>query len=156
MRNVFTLGMRSTQLSESLNNDLKIHLKSNLDIIRFFNHFERVVKGKRDNELKSEYESREKLPRIKMRSPMLLQASKIYTPVIFECFQTGYERSTVACTKVLDGNYQFAVAIGILSDDPIFEEEYNVIGNISTETASCSCGQFERIGILCAHVFEGP
>ncbi|KAF2929544.1 hypothetical protein DAI22_05g064401 [Oryza sativa Japonica Group] len=154
MRNVFTLGMRSTQLSESLNNDLKIHLKSSLDIIRFFNHFERVVKGKRDNKLKSEYESREKLSRIKMRSPMLLQANKIYTPVIFECFQTEYERSTAACTKVLDENYQFAVAIGTLSYDPIFEEEYNVIGNISTETASCSCGQFERIGILCAHALK--
>jgi zinc finger SWIM domain-containing protein 3 len=36
MREAFTLGMRSTQLSESLNNDLKNHLKSDLDINRFF------------------------------------------------------------------------------------------------------------------------
>jgi hypothetical protein len=40
MKNAFTLGMRSTQLSESLNNDLKHHLKSDLDIIRFFHHLE--------------------------------------------------------------------------------------------------------------------
>ncbi|XP_037440187.1 protein FAR1-RELATED SEQUENCE 5-like isoform X1 [Triticum dicoccoides] len=76
MRDAFTLGMRSTQLSESLNNDLKLHLKSDLDLVRFFKHFERVVKGKRDNELNSEYESREKLPRIKITTPMLVQASE--------------------------------------------------------------------------------
>lgn len=46
MRNVYTLGMRSTQLSESLNSDLKKHLKSDLDILRFFKHLERAVKGR--------------------------------------------------------------------------------------------------------------
>jgi transposase-like protein len=47
MKDVFTLGMRSTQLSESFNNDLKIHFKSDFDIIRFLKHFERVVQGKK-------------------------------------------------------------------------------------------------------------
>ncbi|VAH25937.1 hypothetical protein VPH35_018896 [Triticum aestivum] len=42
--------MRSTQLSESLNSDLKDHLKSDLDILCFFKNVERVVKGKRDKE----------------------------------------------------------------------------------------------------------
>ena len=46
MKDIFTLGMRSTQLSESLNNDLKIHFKSDFDMIRFF---KRVVQGKRNN-----------------------------------------------------------------------------------------------------------
>jgi zinc finger SWIM domain-containing protein 3 len=47
MKEVFTLGMSSTQLSESLNNHLKIHFKSDFDMIRFFKHFERVVQEKR-------------------------------------------------------------------------------------------------------------
>uniref|UniRef100_A0A8I7BB70 Protein FAR1-RELATED SEQUENCE n=1 Tax=Hordeum vulgare subsp. vulgare TaxID=112509 RepID=A0A8I7BB70_HORVV len=42
--------MKSTQLSESLNSDLKDYLKSNLDILRFFKHVERTVQGKRDKE----------------------------------------------------------------------------------------------------------
>ena len=33
MRDVFTLGMRSTQLSESCNSDRKNHLKLDFDII---------------------------------------------------------------------------------------------------------------------------
>ena len=60
MKDVFTLGMRSMQLSESLNNDLKIHFKSDFDIICFFKHIERLVQGKRNNELDAEFDSRKK------------------------------------------------------------------------------------------------
>ena len=79
MKAVFTLGMRNTQLSESLNSDLKRHFKSDFDIIRFLKHFERVVEYKRKKELESEFESRKKKPRIKMRTPMLIQASRFIT-----------------------------------------------------------------------------
>ena len=89
MRDVFTLGMRSTQLSESFNSDLKQHLKSDFDIIRFLKHFERAVQGKRNKELDEKFEARKKLPRIRMRTPMLVQASKLYTPQIFEAFQAN-------------------------------------------------------------------
>jgi hypothetical protein len=71
MRNVHTLGMRSTQLSESFNSDIKDYLNSELNIVRFFSHFERVVQGKRDKEIASEFESRKKFPQVLMRTPML-------------------------------------------------------------------------------------
>ena len=48
MLDVFSMGMRSTKLSESLNNALKGHLKSNLDIIRFIKRVEVVVQEKRE------------------------------------------------------------------------------------------------------------
>ena len=51
MRNVFTLGMRSTQLSEIFNSDIKSHLKLDYDIIQFLKYFKRAVQGKRNNEL---------------------------------------------------------------------------------------------------------
>jgi hypothetical protein len=46
MRDAFTLGMRSTQLCESLNNDLKHYLKSDLDIIHFMKQLKEFWKGK--------------------------------------------------------------------------------------------------------------
>ena len=58
MTNVYTLGMRSTKLSGSLNSDLKRHF----NIIRFLKYFGRVVEYKRNNELHAEYQSRKKLP----------------------------------------------------------------------------------------------
>jgi zinc finger SWIM domain-containing protein 3 len=147
MKDVFILGMRSIQLSESLNNDLKIHFKSDFDFIRFFKHFERVVQGKRNNELSSEFDSRKKLPKMGMRRPppMLLQASKLYTPIIFEAFQGEYERSLAAWTQALDENNAYLVG------DYTYEEEYKVVSDRLKQTVLCSCKQFDRIGILCGH-----
>ncbi|WVZ96062.1 hypothetical protein U9M48_041745 [Paspalum notatum var. saurae] len=154
MQDVFTLGMRSTQLSESLNSDLKRYFKYDFDIIRFFKRFERLVEDIRNNELNAEFESRKKIPRIKMRTPMLIQASKVYTPSIFEAFQGEYERSMAACTTALEGNNEYLVAIGSLGERCTFEKEYKVIGNPLEQTSTCSCGQFNRIGILCGHALK--
>jgi zinc finger SWIM domain-containing protein 3 len=154
MKNAFTLGMRSTQLSESLNNDLKHHLKSDLDIIRFFHHFERAVKVKRDVEINSEFDSRKYLPKIRMKTPMLVQVSKLYTPIIFEFFQKEYQRSMAACAEALDGQYEYMVKIGYPFEQPIFQEEWKVQGNRLEQKSSCGCGQFERLGVLCAHALK--
>jgi zinc finger SWIM domain-containing protein 3 len=89
--NLFSLGVQSTQLSESLNKNLKNYLKSDMDIICFFKHFEIVVADKREKEVVSEYEYRRKCSRIKMNVPILLQMSKQYTHKIFEIFQLEYE-----------------------------------------------------------------
>ena len=40
MKNEFTLEIRSTQLSESLNGNLKDYLKSDLDVVEIFEHFD--------------------------------------------------------------------------------------------------------------------
>jgi zinc finger SWIM domain-containing protein 3 len=151
MRDVFSLGVRSTQLSESFNNSLKNHLKSDFHIVRFLMHFERTLEVKRRKELQSEFDVRKKLPRIKMHTPMLVLASKEYTPIIFEAIQGEYERSMAACTRVLDEDNKFAVSIASLHGDLRYEEERIVIGDPLAKTASCSCGMFNRMGILCGH-----
>ncbi|XP_008670011.3 protein FAR1-RELATED SEQUENCE 5 [Zea mays] len=151
MRDVFSLGVRSTQLSESFNSSLKNHLKSDFDIVRFLKHFERTVEETRARELEAEFEARKKLPRRRMCTPMLIQASDVYTPVIFEAFQVEYERSMAACTTVLDGDNKYTVTIGNLSGDLSFEEERIVTANPFNQTTDCSCQMFNRTRILCAH-----
>jgi hypothetical protein len=76
VRKTFTAGMRSTQLSESFNADLKNYLKSDLNLVQFFTHFKRAVNGKRNNESEEEYASRHKLPRFKMTSRMLVHITR--------------------------------------------------------------------------------
>ena len=56
-----------------------------------------------------------------------------------------------ACCRVLDGNNKFAITIGSLHGDLLFEEEHIVIGDPLTQKVSCSCGMFNRTGILCGH-----
>ncbi|KAK9756094.1 hypothetical protein RND81_01G072800 [Saponaria officinalis] len=117
MSNVFSLGMRSTQLSESFNKDLKDYLQCDLDIMRFFNHFERVLRQKRQKELISEFESREKLPRLKLRrTPLLRQASQVYTPKVFEAFQDEYDWSTTAYIKPRQESQSINEYIVVISD----------------------------------------
>ncbi|XP_065628791.1 protein FAR1-RELATED SEQUENCE 5 [Quercus suber] len=83
MKNEFTLGIRSTQLSKSLNGDLKDYLKSDLDVAEFFKHFDRVIKKKREKELQAEFNARQKYPQLGLKnSPLLKQAVQVYTPII--------------------------------------------------------------------------
>ena len=53
-----TVGIKSIQLSERFNCDLKDCLCANLNILEFFTNFERVVKQKHDKELEAKYNSR--------------------------------------------------------------------------------------------------
>ncbi|XP_028076270.1 protein FAR1-RELATED SEQUENCE 5-like [Camellia sinensis] len=78
MKLVSTTGMRNTPLSESLNAELKRHLKVDHNIVQFFTHFNRVVMDKRYEEVKAIYDSRQRLSRIKLKmSPMLIQVAKL-------------------------------------------------------------------------------
>ena len=76
MKNTLTLGVRSTQLSESLNGDLKAYLKSDLDIVQFFKHFERVVEQKRHKELEGEFNARQKFPKLSLKKFSFVVANR--------------------------------------------------------------------------------
>ena len=155
MLDVFSIGMRSTQLSESLNNALKKHLKSDLDIVRFLRRVEQVVEDKRERELQAEFESIKKQPRILMMAPILVQTSKIYTPAIFQAFQAEYEKSLAAYIIDSNGSTEFSIAIGALGESSRPEEERIIIINLADQTVTCSCKLFQRIGILCRHALKG-
>jgi zinc finger SWIM domain-containing protein 3 len=98
-------------------------------------HFERAVEDKRTKELESEFEARKKIPRRLVCTPMLVQAS--------QAFQSKYERSMVASTRVL-GDNKYAVAIGSFHSDLSFKKEHIVTGDLLNDTVSCSCGMFNR------------
>ena len=68
VKKTFTAGMKTTQLSESFNTDLKDCLRTYLNIVEFFTHFERVVNQKRDKELEAECNFRHKFLRLKLKS----------------------------------------------------------------------------------------
>jgi zinc finger SWIM domain-containing protein 3 len=89
----FSAGINFTQISESLNASLKNYLQSDYDIVKFFTYFERLLNDKRYKELLAKYNLRQKLQKIKILflSPMLVQATKIYTSQPFLKFQKQYE-----------------------------------------------------------------
>ncbi|XP_024199774.1 protein FAR1-RELATED SEQUENCE 9-like [Rosa chinensis] len=156
MKEVFTIGMRSTQLSESLNSDLKAYLKSDMDIMRFFKQFERVANEKHYKELEAEYNSRQKLPRVKVqKSPVLQQAAKIYTPSIFEkYFQEEFDWSSAANIKQREKSthtHEYTIAI---VDEKREHKEHKVKFQTSDQSVFCSCMKFQSFGILCCHALK--
>jgi zinc finger SWIM domain-containing protein 3 len=56
-----------------------------------------------------------------------------------------------ACTRVLDGDNKYDVSVASLHGDFSYEDERIVVGDPVNQTASYSCGMFNRTGILCAH-----
>ncbi|KAM3712710.1 hypothetical protein ACJW30_01G203100 [Castanea mollissima] len=148
VKRTFTARMKTTQLSESFNADLKDCLRTNLNIVEFFPHFERVVNQKRDKELEAEYNSRHKFPRLKLKSsPMLNQVATMYTFMLFDSFQTEVEE--VMALSILERNESqtHSYVVGVFNQ----YGKYEVMWNPLDETLSCSCRKFESFGILCRH-----
>lgn len=50
-----------------------------------------------------------------------MQASKLYTPLIFEAIQKEYERGRTACARSLDRDEYF---VDVGDEDLIFEKDY--------------------------------
>lgn len=49
----------------------------------------------------------DRIYKVKMNVPMLVQASQVYTPIIFESSQAEFERSITACTNRMDVGYEY-------------------------------------------------
>ena len=140
----FSAGMTTTQLSESINSDLKDYLQSDYDIVKFFINFERLLDAKRYKELKGEYNLRQKLPKVKIMSPMLIQAAHIYTPKLFLKFQEQYEEFQGAFVKKrVERNATHEYIVSIYGKP----KDLRVIWNPFEKIVSCSCRKFGKGGI---------
>ncbi|CAN1838071.1 Protein FAR1-RELATED SEQUENCE 5, partial [Linum perenne] len=58
VNNHFTCGMRSSQLSETLNSNLRKFLDTKCNLHQFFTQFNRLLQGKRADELQMDYHSK--------------------------------------------------------------------------------------------------
>lgn len=152
MKETFTLGMRSTQDSESLNAHFKSCMKLNVDIIQFFKHFKKVVEDKRGNELSYEYESSHKLARLIYELlPMIIQMGKLYTYNVFELFQNEFklflalsisERNESHCS------YEYV----IIKDNN--ERSWRVSFDCASTNITFSYRKFEIFGIVFSHALK--
>jgi zinc finger SWIM domain-containing protein 3 len=120
--------------------------------LEFFTHFEKVVKQKRDKKLEAKYNSRQKLPRLNLKSlPMLNQVEKVYTPKAFELFQNEVEE--VPPLSIINCNASQAThtyVVGCFNG----HRTYKITWNPLDQNLSCSCRKFETFGILCRHALK--
>ncbi|XP_028118903.1 protein FAR-RED ELONGATED HYPOCOTYL 3-like [Camellia sinensis] len=149
---VWSAWANTTQVSKSFNAKLRNFLQSDLGIVHFFKHFERVVDDINHIELECEYASRQKLPRIGLPVPMLINTGDFYTNQIFELFKIEYLNSLRDFAWKQDESNLSHDYMVKTPDEPMVRE---VKANPQGPQVSCTCRLFERCGILCSHAFKG-
>ncbi|XP_059446473.1 protein FAR1-RELATED SEQUENCE 5-like [Corylus avellana] len=89
-RHMFTADIKSTQHSESMNNVLKKYLKAKYNLLRFLEHYSRLLADKRHQELQAEFKMSQTTPILKVDVEMLRHAVKVYILEVFQMFQDEY------------------------------------------------------------------
>jgi zinc finger SWIM domain-containing protein 3 len=70
-----------------MNNELKGYISVKYDILTFFEHFDRLVEDKRNEEVKHDFKATQSTPNLKSDLRILRHASKIYTPAVYKVFE---------------------------------------------------------------------
>lgn len=152
MKSAFTLGMRSTQITECINSYLKTCLSPNIDLLQFFKKFERVVEDKRYNELKEEFKWRNTVPRVVYTmSPILKQAAQVYSLKAFEIFEAQFNLF-LACSIKHRAESEVCFEYGVVVINK--EGEFKVSFRHVEQEICCSCKMFDNVGILCGHALK--
>ncbi|XBI42625.1 hypothetical protein VPH35_126933 [Triticum aestivum] len=151
-KGIFSAGMEGTRLNERLSSEVRSHLRAEVDIALFLRHLQKVISDRRHRELEMEYGSRLMMPYLKIRAPVLTQASEVYTSVIFQLFQEEYEefQSAYIVSRDESGPCREYVVSLVEKEDC----RYTVYGNPMEQTVACSCGKFEMVGFLCSHALK--
>nr|XP_033517423.1 protein FAR1-RELATED SEQUENCE 5-like [Nicotiana tomentosiformis] len=150
-RNVFSVGMRSTQLSESFNGSLRSYFKSDLDIVQFFKHFQRAVDDKCANESKLNFDMTQRIFVLKVKLPLLIYTREIYTATIFDLFEKKWEKSLLVSINGFHDEGEFLKYIVSTHGSCM---EHVVLVKCSTKVVSCSCKLFEFSGVVCGHALK--
>ena len=151
MKDHFTLGIKSTQLSESLNSDLKLHMKCDMHLGDFFKQFDRVLESKRNNEKEADFKARQKSPTFNsFPSPLLQQAAHIYTPAIYSKFENEF---TNACGFSAKPDNETSNMFTIMAHAGN-RKEYRVYCDGDGGNVNCSCRKWEMEGLLYSHILK--
>nr|XP_016513209.1 PREDICTED: protein FAR1-RELATED SEQUENCE 5-like [Nicotiana tabacum] len=139
-------GMNNTQLSESLNGDLKDYLQSDYNLVQFFKYYDRAIEDKRYNELQDTCDASQHILVLKAQVPILIHAREVYTSNIFAKFQDEYMKSLSIKVNIGCGKNILSTIYNVSKHGHTREYIVTVteVGHISY-----TCLKFESMGILC-------
>ncbi|KAF7151126.1 hypothetical protein RHSIM_Rhsim02G0232300 [Rhododendron simsii] len=148
----------------------KYNLQDNMWMKKTWDIRKKLVMEKRDNEIDSIFDSREKLPKQKLKkSPMLIQVAQFYTPPLFDLFHDEIDLS-LSCKVKQHHEFEgeFKCVIGLHGKNSLESQcggniEFLVSGRVELDEfgdnicreVHCTCRKFENFGILCGHAIKG-
>ncbi|XP_058098853.1 protein FAR1-RELATED SEQUENCE 5-like [Magnolia sinica] len=143
--------MKSTQRCESLNKDLKRYLHPGKNILRFLEHFERLVDDRTNAGLEANFKMTQSSPTVTFPINILEHAASVYTTTIFKLFQSEYTNSLGQTVEKLE---ESGMVIKYQVRESKNHRFHIVTVNSTDEFFECSCRKFEFMGILCSHILK--
>ncbi|XP_042032380.1 protein FAR1-RELATED SEQUENCE 5-like [Salvia splendens] len=144
--------IKTTSMSESQNGFFKRYSKSRSNLIQFYMNYNHTLKTQTSNSAKLEYYDSTKVPILKTKLEIEKHASTIYSGSGYNAIQ---EEIVFACF------FLSCATLGVSTNREI--EVYNVKDNdsnswtmtysIGDDTYFCRCKKFERLDLLCSHIF---
>ncbi|XP_042051660.1 protein FAR1-RELATED SEQUENCE 5-like [Salvia splendens] len=144
--------IKTTSISESQNNFFKRYSKSRANLMQFYMNYNHALETQRSNSAKLEYYDSTKVPILRTGLEIEKHASTIYSgsayteiqeEIVYACFSLSCATlgvSTNTDIKVYD----------IKDND---SNSWTVTYSIGDDTYLCGCKKFERLGLLCSHIF---
>ncbi|CAH9099228.1 unnamed protein product [Cuscuta epithymum] len=155
-KNVFAASMSSTQRSETTHSFLKKFVYKGCSFNEFVTRFGRALSRQRERENDSDHKDRNGRPKLQYGTQMELQVANTYTSSMFREFQRGLHNCfTYGVDENIEGDMSILkLTYRGLSNDIEIKKSRIVTMNRLTQIGSCSCKQFEFMGIPCAHILR--
>ncbi|PKA51338.1 Protein FAR1-like sequence 5 [Apostasia shenzhenica] len=152
-KDVFDMGILSTQRSESSNNICHDISKPTSTLTDCFLGLERAIVQWRQVEADEDFKCSQNCatPTVQ-HSPLLNQAREVYTVKIYNIFQKSLMNGACGsrAIEVSEGENMKVYLVGRFGD----QKEYRVSFNTVSLDVNCTCKKFETVGLLCSHALR--
>ncbi|VFQ73603.1 unnamed protein product [Cuscuta campestris] len=150
-RDLFMAGLlRTTSRSESENSFFGEFSNQNFSLVEFFMQFESAMDAKRHRNALLNAETESCTPVFKTPLAIERHAASIYTLTVFYNVQKEICAACFSCSVVHVDDVEDKVQYTIKDMRGML---FIVMYSSDTGCASCSCKHYQRIGLLCRHIF---
>ncbi|XP_019172922.1 PREDICTED: protein FAR1-RELATED SEQUENCE 5-like [Ipomoea nil] len=142
--------LRTTSRSESQNSSFGGCTNCHASLVEFFFHFEGAIDCQRHKQAKLNAACEGHLPVVKTPLAIERYAAAVYTITVF------YEVQVEIVAGCFDCSVVSSVVDGVLKRvgvEDTYGNVYIVVYNPTETTADYSCRMFQRVGLLCRHIF---
>ena len=148
-RETFCADMTTTQRSESMNSAIKGYVSYKHNILRFFEHFQRLVNERRYEELRADF--RVSQSSLSFEVEISRYAAKVYTPAVSKMFHAEVCK---AYDSAIDKTGEKETLTQYIVTNRGKYLRHTVEYDSSANNVICSCKKFQFAGILCSHALK--
>ncbi|XP_019172000.1 PREDICTED: protein FAR1-RELATED SEQUENCE 5-like [Ipomoea nil] len=142
--------IRTTSRSESENSFFGSFTTPQSNLVEFFMHFDRAIDSQRYSINKLNSDSVACFPDLKTPLSMEKHATYVYTLTVFYLVQAEICATCFRC-RVLNVRDDQGVLYYDIKDEN--DRVFRAVHNVAEVKSSCGCKPFERVGLLCRHIF---